>query len=131
MTDGPLESAPMTDGPLESRLRVRPYALTGGRVRSSIELALETIVRVTTRGEASATELASERRQICRICANLSSIAEVSAHLKLPLGVVRVLVGDMVTEGLLETNATTMIADQDPRPDLRLLERVLDGLQAL
>ena len=121
----------MTDVPLEARLRVRPYALTGGRVRSSIELPLETIVRVTTRGEASTSELASERQQICRICTDLSSIAEVSAHLKLPLGVVRVLVGDMVTEGFLEANATVMTADQDPRPDLRLLERVLDGLQAL
>ena len=121
----------MTDEPRESRLRVRPYALTGGRVRSSTELALETIVRVTSRGEASASELASERRRICEICADPSSIAEVSAHLKLPLGVVRVLVGDMVTEGFLEANATIMAADENSRPDLRLLERVLDGLQAL
>ncbi len=121
----------MTDAPRESRLRVRPYALTGGRVRSSTELSLETIVRVTSRGEADASELASERRQICEICADPSSIAEVSAHLKLPLGVVRVLVGDMVTEGFLEANATIASANEDSRPDLRLLERVLDDLQAL
>lgn len=121
----------MTDVPRESRLRVRPYALTGGRVRSSIELPLETIVRVTPRAETNSSELASEHRQICGICVHPSSIAEVSAHLKLPLGVVRVLVGDMVTEGFLETNATAMAPDADPRPDLRLLERVLDGLQAL
>ena len=121
----------MTDVPRESRLRVRPYALTGGRVRSSIELPLETIVRVAPRAETRTSDLASEHRRICGICVDPSSIAEVSAHLKLPLGVVRVLVGDMVTEGFLETNATAMAPDADPRPDLRLLERVLDGLQAL
>ncbi len=120
----------MTDTPREDRLRVRPYALTGGRVRSSTELALETIVRVTSRGEASTQELATERRQICELCVDPTSIAEVSAHLKLPLGVARVLVGDMVTEGFLDCNAPS-VTDQDSRPDLRLLERVLDGLQAL
>jgi len=93
-------------------------------------LALETIVRVTPRGEASSADLNTERRQICEMCADPTSIAEVSAHLKLPLGVVRVLVGDMVTEGLLDCNVP-VVAGDDTRPDLRLLERVLDGLQAL
>ena len=119
----------MNERPRDERLRIRPYALTGGRVRSSTELALEAIVRVTPRGEASASELATERRQICELCADPTSIAEVSAHLRLPLGVVRVLVGDMVTEGFLDCNDNAVPADS--RPDLRLLERVLDGLQAL
>jgi len=120
----------MNETPREDRLRVRPYALTGGRVRSSTELALETIVRVTSRGETNSHELATERRQICQLCADPTSIVEVSAHLQLPLGVARVLVGDMVTDGFLECNATPA-ATPDSRPDLRLLERVLDGLQAL
>ncbi len=120
----------MTEMPREDRLRVRPYALTGGRVRSSTELALETIVRATSRGEASSGDLATEQRQICELCADPISIAEVSAHLQLPLGVARVLVGDMVTEGFLDCNAPA-VASRDSRPDLRLLERVLDGLQAL
>jgi len=120
----------MNDMPREDRLRIRPYALTGGRVRSSTELALETIVRITSRGRAGSSELLTERRQICELCADPMSIVEVSAHLRLPLGVARVLVGDMVTEGLLDCNAAPAAAD-DSRPDLRLLERVLDGLQAL
>ena len=119
----------MNDGPREERLRIRPYALTGGRVRSSTELALEAIVRVTDRGRANTSSLASEKRAICSICAAPVSIAEVSAHLKLPLGVARVLVGDMVTDGFLDCNVTAV--SEDSRPDLRLLERVLDGLQAL
>jgi len=119
----------MSETPREDRFRVRPYALTGGRVRSSTELALEAIVVVTARGEAVAAELPSERRQICAVCAAPMSIAEVSAHLNLPLGVVRVLAGDLVTEGILDCNDTAV--PEGSRPDLRLLERVLDGLQAL
>ncbi len=121
----------MTDLPRDSRLRVRPYALTGGRVRSSTELALETIVRVTPRGEESSSELPTEKRAILELCASPTSIAEVSAHLSLPLGVARVLVGDMVTEGLLESHANPAEGNESSRPDPRLLERVLDGLQAL
>ncbi len=120
----------MSESPREDRLRVRPYAMTGGRVRSSTELPLETIVRVTERGTTGSAQLAAEHRAICELCADPISIAEVSAHLALPLGVARVLVGDMVTEGLLDSHRTTDATDGD-RPDLRLLERVLDGLQAL
>ena len=121
----------MTSSPRDNRLRVRPYALTGGRVRSSTELALETIVRVTSQGESAAPTLPSEQRGILELCADPTSIAEVSAHLSLPLGVARVLVGDMVTDGQLEANANPAEAEEGSRPDLRLLERVLDGLQAL
>ena len=121
----------MTDQPRDSRLRVRPYALTGGRVRSSTELALETIVRATPRGDDGVHTLPTEQRGILQLCADPTSIAEVSAHLSLPLGVARVLVGDLVTEGFLDANANPASAEEGSRPDLRLLERVLDGLQAL
>jgi uncharacterized protein DUF742 len=121
----------MNDRSRDNRLRVRPYALTGGRVRSSTELALETIVRVTSRGEKDAAGLPTERREILELCAAPTSIAEVSAHLSLPLGVARVLVGDMVTDGFLDSHSTPVSDEAGSRPDLRLLERVLDGLQAL
>ncbi|MEZ5166923.1 MAG: DUF742 domain-containing protein [Acidimicrobiales bacterium] len=121
----------MTDQPRDTRLRVRPYALTGGRVRSSTELALETIVRVTAQGEAVADDIISEGRDILRLCATPTSIAEVSAHLSLPLGVARVLVGDLVTDGFLDSHVNPASESEGSRPDLRLLERVLDGLQAL
>ena len=121
----------MTDQPREGRLRVRPYALTGGRVRSSTELALETIVLVTPRADDDTAGLTTECRDILSLCVDPTSIAEVSAHLSLPLGVARVLVGDMVTDGLLDANANPASAEAGSRPDLRLLERVLDGLQAL
>ena len=111
-------------------LRVRSYVLTGGRTRSDVDLPLETLVKVTPQGVSAAPRLALERKTIVSLCDAPISIAEVSAHLSVPLGVARVLVGDMCEEGFL-TNFKPQHALTGERPDLKLLERVLDGLQAL
>lgn len=111
-------------------LRVRSYVLTGGRTRSDVDLPIETLVKVTPQGVSAAPRLALERKKIVTLCDAPISIAEVSAHLHVPLGVARVLVGDMCEEGFL-TNFKPQHAVTGERPDLKLLERVLDGLQAL
>jgi hypothetical protein len=111
-------------------LRVRSYVLTGGRTRSDVDLPIETLVKVTPQGVSAAPRLALERKKIVSLCDAPISIAEVSAHLSVPLGVARVLVGDMCEEGFL-TNFKPQHATTGERPDLKLLERVLDGLQAL
>lgn len=111
------------DGPV---LRVRSYVLTQGRTRSNADLPIETLVKVTAQGTSAAPRLQLERKKIVGLCNAPISIAEISAHLSIPLGVARVLVGDMAEEGFL-----TSYKPRDERPDLKLLERVLDGLQAL
>jgi hypothetical protein len=111
-------------------LRVRSYVLTGGRTRSDVDLPIETLVKVTPQGVSAAPRLALERKKIVSLCDAPISIAEVSAHLSVPLGVARVLVGDMCEEGFL-TDYKPQHAMTGERPDLKLLERVLDGLQAL
>ncbi|MEL7210055.1 MAG: DUF742 domain-containing protein [Actinomycetota bacterium] len=112
--------------------RIRPYALTGGRTRGNQDLPLETIVRTTPQGRAVQPRLVREQATIVDLCADPQSLAEISAHLTVPLGVVRVIVGDLAAEGLVASSgtATTANPSQD-RPDIKLLERVLDGLQAL
>ncbi len=110
------------------RLRVRPYAITGGRTRSTTDIPLETIVVTTKKGESAAPRLTMERARIVDMCHTPLSVAEISAYLHVPLGVARVLIGDMTEEGLVEFNRPRPAGD---RPDLKLLERVLDGLQAL
>jgi hypothetical protein len=104
--------------------------MTGGRTRSAgAEIALEALVIVTPMGRAQAPTLAWEHRTIAELCASPLSVAEVSAHLKVPLGVARVLVGDMAAEGLVEMSGA---AGSEAAPnDLNLLERVLNGLRAL
>jgi hypothetical protein len=108
--------------------RIRPYALTGGRTRSGVDLPLETLVERTPSGTSALGRLTLERKRIVELCAQPLSIAEVSAHLRVHLGVARVLVGDMKAEGLLDVHRPRPAGE---RPDIKLLERVLDGLQAL
>ncbi|MBI2709567.1 MAG: DUF742 domain-containing protein [Actinobacteria bacterium] len=113
------------DGP---GIRVRPYAITGGRTRGKTDIPIETIVVPTAPGREQAPRMSMERGQILRLCATPMSVAEISAHLHIALGVARVLVGDMVDEGLVDFNRSHAKGE---RPSLRLLERVFDGLQAL
>jgi hypothetical protein len=81
--------------------RVRPYAMTGGRTRPTHDdLEIETLVSTISTGEQT-PKLTVEQQAIGALCRDILSIAEVSAHLKLPLGVVRVLVGDMADEHLV------------------------------
>lgn len=110
-------------------LRVRPYLLTGGRTRSAVDLPLEAIVRSTPEGANRVGTLDHERKRIVELCLQPQSIAEVSAHLRIHLQVAKVLVGDLITEGLLGSHAATV--PTSARPDVALLERVLNGLQSL
>ncbi len=107
---------------------VRPYAITGGRTRADQdELEVEALVTTTSFGITS-PGLSFERRTIALLCRDVLSIAEISAKLKLPLGVVRLLVADMTDQGLVELHRPSQFGD---RPDLALLERVLYGLRHL
>jgi hypothetical protein len=114
--------------PASDPQRVRPYAMTGGRTRPTHDaLEIETLVS-TTSSVALTPKLTVEQRAIAALCHDLLSIAEVSAQLHLPLGVVRILVGDMADEQLVLVHRPTHAGD---RPDLALLERVLYGLHAI
>lgn len=108
-------------------LRVRPYAITGGRTRARNDLQIEAIVYRTPQGEQHTDRLPLERGQIVNLLSTPLSTAEISARLQLPLGVTRVVLGDLIDEGYVAVNSRSA----NGRPDLRLLERVLDGLQAL
>jgi hypothetical protein len=108
---------------------VRPYTVTGGRTRSAgAELPMETLLTVNDRGRVLAPSLRFERADVVALCSSIQSVAEVSARLGLPLGVARVLVGDLHAEGLLDIHRPVL--DQ-AGPDAVLLGKVLDGLQSI
>jgi Protein of unknown function (DUF742) len=110
------------------RQRVRPYAMTGGRTRPTHDvLEIETLVSTTSTVDLT-PKLTVEQRAIAVLCHDILSIAEVSARLHLPLGVVRILVGDMADEHLVIVHRPAHPGD---RPDLALLERVLYGLHSI
>lgn len=115
---------------IDRMMRIRPYAMTGGRTRPKVDLPLETLVRTNDRGRSVRHEVGSEERRILELATDPLSVAEISAHLGVVLGVARVLVGDLVAGGRLD-RSTPATATPTGAPDVSLLERVLDGLKAL
>lgn len=108
---------------------VRPYARTRGRTRTDYDLAIETLVSTSERGRTQSTQTRAEHRSISELCMEARSVAEVAAHLRLPLGVVRVLIGDMADTGLVLIHDSGMVVGD--RPSMEFLERVLSGLRRL
>ena len=114
---------------------VRPYAVTGGRTRPRLEIAIEALVETTARGRAGGgvRDVGSgrEQRYIVTLCdGRLQSLAEISARMHLPLGVARVLVADMAADGLVAVYEPTSL-DANDAVGTELLERVLSGLRKL
>jgi hypothetical protein len=109
---------------------VRPYALTRGRTRPGrADLALEALV-LGVPGARDPVGTAERRRILELIGDRILSVAELSAHLSLPLGVVRVVVGDLADEGLLVVHSGSPTAAA-PATNLKVLESVLNGIHSL
>jgi hypothetical protein len=106
---------------------VRAYAWTGGRTTSDVHLEIETLVSVN---EFSATAVRPEHQDVLALCSQPRSVAEIAALRGLPLGVTKVLLGDMAGHGLIDVHRTASSYGGD-RPDGMLLERVLAGLRRL
>jgi hypothetical protein len=107
---------------------VRPYALTGGRARTAPGLDLLTYVIAADVALDPALYLPPEHRRILAAAQQPISVAEIAGHLNLALGVVRVILGDLLSEGLI-----TMYEPYAPPdgPDDPILEAVINGLRAL
>lgn len=108
---------------------VRPYAWTRGRTRTGFALEIETLVTTSQRGREQLALLQLEHRAVADLCQQARSVAEVAALLKVPLGVAKVLVGDMAGIGLVAVHES--VSTHGDIPDLALMERVLSGLRRL
>src|SRR3954447_26697471 len=110
---------------------VRPYARTGGRTKPGRDLDLEALVLPTANGRDAweSPLLSPEHTTVIEICRRWVSAAEIAAELRVPLGVARIIIADMVDLGLVEV-LKTAAADGDER-DPAFLRRVLSGLQRL
>jgi hypothetical protein len=108
---------------------VRPYTWTRGRTKSGFDLAIETMVSTSARGRAQAATLPVEHRAVAELCEQSRSVAEVAALLSLPLGVARVVLGDMAGLGVVNVHQTA--SSTGSAPDIALMERVLSGLRRL
>jgi hypothetical protein len=118
--------------------RVRPYSLTGGRTRFGHVLLVETFVAALEAPEERKelpngslnTRVMPEMRAIVELCRRMRTVAEIAALLKMPLGVVRVLLSDLADQGKIRVYGTGT-GHGPGRPDRALLERVLSGLRRL
>ncbi|CAM5508996.1 MULTISPECIES: DUF742 domain-containing protein [Streptomyces] len=112
---------------------VRPYAMTRGRTSHAAQHRLDLIAVVVTESHASDPErdptLSPEHVEIVGLCRDApQSVAELSAELDLPIGVVRVLIGDLVDAELVHVTRPVPPAEL---PDESILRDVISGLRAL
>ncbi len=107
---------------------VRPYAVTGGRTKPRYQLEIEAMVAAAHYEARDLSVLSPECQAILGFCRDWRSVAEISAVLRMPLGVARILIADMAVEGLVRIH---QLDHAQGRPDLNLLERVLSGLRKL
>lgn len=108
---------------------VRHYAMTYGRTRPTRgDFDLVTIV-VATRSRLPAEAWTQpEHAAIIRLCQSPMSVAELATRLDLPVGTVRVLLGDLLDHGYIRSRS--------PQPGMhlpseRIFKAVLDGLRSL
>jgi hypothetical protein len=122
---------PPRDAPPAEERVVPVFAVTQGRTRTKgKELPIETVVTLTKAAARYDSVLRAEPLEIVRMCAaGPLSVAEIGAALRLPVGVARVLVGDLVNAGYLNAHPPRP-ARHDGRPSQAVLGRLLDGLRA-
>lgn len=112
---------------------VRPYAMTRGRTRSAAEGKLDLIAVVVADSVSHAPvadqTLSPEHIDIVEMSRDSpQSVAELSAELDLPVGVIRVLIGDLLHAALVRVSRPVPPAEL---PDERILREVINGLRAL
>ena len=108
---------------------VRPYALTMGRTLPSggASFGLIDVVVATSDRVPEHFRPGPEHRRLLGLCRRPTPIVDLTSEIDLPLGVVRVLLGDLISEGLVGVLST----QKRPATDQRLLRMVLDGLESL
>ena len=114
---------------------VRPYAMTRGRTSSAAEAPARPD-RAGRRREPRGRRRRSRTRRCPRSTSTSSScagdtpqsVAELAAELDLPVGVVRVLIGDLLDAELVHVTRPVPPAEL---PDESILREVINGLRAL
>jgi DNA-directed RNA polymerase specialized sigma24 family protein len=107
---------------------VRPYTITGGRTRPrGNDLTLITLV-VARSSHQKTARMRPEPAEILELCREQPlAVAEIAGRLDLPISVVKVLLGDLIEDALILTR-TPVAMDA---PDIRLIQRVIEGVRRL
>jgi hypothetical protein len=105
---------------------VRPYAITRGRTRHErAEFDIISLVTVVHTPTSLDLGIGPEHSAILRLCDQPQSVAEIAAYLELPLGTIRVMLGDLLERGLVQ------IQEPDAFTDTRIIEAAINAIRAL
>ena len=111
--------------PGEQTTSLRPFVITSGRVAAlDPNIGLET--QVSAHPGALSARLSPEQRAIVHLCGEPLSVAEISARLRMHLGVTRILVGDLRAAGHLDVHVL-----ENDFPDPETIMRVIRGLRSI
>jgi len=123
---------PNRDAANDRSASLRPFVLTSGRV-NAVDPEIDVETQVTLRphdprvGRAPLASLGPETQAMVALCGQPISVAEISARLRLHLGVTKILVGDLRAAGYLDVH----VADTLTPISADTILRVMHGLRAL
>lgn len=108
---------------------VRPYVIAQGREHDdAVRLDMISVVIAAKRADVDEMALEPEQLRILELCRRPQSVAEVSAHLDIPVAVVKVLLSDLLNRGLALARAPYTAKSPVSRD---VLQAVLDGIERL
>ena len=105
---------------------IRPYAMTGGRTVAESDISLEAQIQATARASQHLGAYRWEAAKVVELVQSPMALIEIAARLQIPIGVARVLVADLVSDG-----AVMLHTPEKTQSFASLLERVLDGVRNL
>jgi hypothetical protein len=103
---------------------VRPFTVSNGRTRPTITMDLLSMVMAT--GRVPRGQLEPEHARALSLCNEPTTVAEIAAHLRLPVAIAKVVLSDLIDCKAVSTRAPDPIADPRNRS---VLEKLLDGLR--
>ncbi|GEB52526.1 MULTISPECIES: DUF742 domain-containing protein [Streptomyces] len=118
----------MTRKPVDTGDPDRLYTVTGGRSRADDTFDLVTLVVSESQATAG---MQSEHVRILEMCRHPTAVVEIAAELKLPITVVRILLGDLHDTGRITARHPRAAQSAASLPDTALLKEVLHGLRNL
>ncbi|MFJ2608547.1 DUF742 domain-containing protein [Streptomyces sp. NPDC091279] len=118
----------MTNKPVDIGDPDRLYTVTGGR--SEADDTFDLVTLIVSECEPTAG-MQSEHVRILELCRHPTALVEVSAELKLPITVVRILLGDLHDMGRISARHPRAARSVAALPETALLQEVLHGLRNL
>ncbi|MGW1835928.1 DUF742 domain-containing protein [Streptomyces sp. BBFR2] len=107
----------------------RLYTVTGGRSRAAEDRHLDVVTLIVSECDP-APGMQSEHVRILSMCRHPMAVVEVSAELRMPVSVVRILLSDLLDTGKVTARHPRAVA-ADHLPDTDLLKEVLVALHRL